>query len=99
VEEVVNKTLVTSGVYERYFESGGKTYHHILSTKTGYPVENDLSSVTIIGDDSAAADALATTLFALGSDGGSSLLRKHFSDFSAIFIFRDGTIERVEALR
>ncbi|MDR2181659.1 MAG: FAD:protein FMN transferase, partial [Treponema sp.] len=47
VLSVRNTSVVTSGVYERFFEADGKRYHHILDTAGGYPVENDLLSVTI----------------------------------------------------
>ena len=59
---VRDKTLVTSGVYERRIEVDGKTYHHILDTKTGWPVETDLDAVTLIADKgrSGDIDALST---------------------------------------
>ncbi|GMO27122.1 MAG: hypothetical protein Ta2B_07730 [Termitinemataceae bacterium] len=56
--EAVSGTLVTSGIYERFFESNGKRYHHILSSATGYPVENDLASVTIINKNTSRRAAL-----------------------------------------
>jgi thiamine biosynthesis lipoprotein len=64
------KAVVTSGIYERYFEQDGKRYHHILDTTTGYPVENGLISVSIVADNSTDADALSTTIFALGLEKG-----------------------------
>ena len=63
-----DKSVVTSGIYERYFESDGRLYHHILSPTTGYPVDNDLSSITIISDSSLMGDYLSTYLFILGSE-------------------------------
>lgn len=69
-----NKSIVTSGVYERYFEKDGKKYHHILSPFTGYPVENSLVSTTIISDKSIDGDALSTTIFALGIEDGLKLI-------------------------
>ncbi|WP_026043626.1 FAD:protein FMN transferase [Treponema primitia] len=88
IAEVENKTLVTSGVYERFFESDGKRYHHILSTRDGYPVDQGLLSVTIIGQSSIDADALSTTLFALGYEKGSILLES-LDNTEVIFVFAD----------
>ncbi|MBO4432698.1 MAG: FAD:protein FMN transferase, partial [Clostridia bacterium] len=48
-----NKSVSTSGVYERYFKKDGRLYHHILDTATGYPAETDLLSASVIGDTSA----------------------------------------------
>jgi thiamine biosynthesis lipoprotein len=87
------KTLVTSGVYERFFEEDGTRYHHILSTETVYPVQNDIDSVTIITDKSMDADALSTTLFALGYEEGIALLNNMERGTDAIFIFRNGAIK------
>ncbi|MDR3301261.1 MAG: FAD:protein FMN transferase [Spirochaetaceae bacterium] len=89
--EVRNKTLVTSGTYERFFEEGGVRYHHILSSETGFPVQNGLLSVTIVGDSSMDADALSTTVFALGWEKGNALLTG-IPGTEAIFIFDDGSV-------
>jgi thiamine biosynthesis lipoprotein len=91
VAEVAGKTLVTSGVYERFFESGGRRYHHILSTRTGYPADTGLLSVTVISGNSMDADALSTSLFALGYDAGRALAESMEST-EAIFIFTDRSI-------
>lgn len=72
--EVEDKSIVTSGPYERYFEEDGVRYHHILDPSTGYPVENGLSGVSIISDYSIDGDALSTAVFALGLDDGLKLL-------------------------
>lgn len=68
-------TVVTSGVYERFFEQDGKRYHHILDTRTGRPVESEIVSVTVIAPSSIDADGLSTTLFALGRERGLALVR------------------------
>jgi thiamine biosynthesis lipoprotein len=90
--EVRNKTLVTSGVYERFLETGGRRYHHILSSQDGYPVENGLISVTIIADRSIDADGLSTGVFAMGYERGSALIES-LSDVEAIFVFDDNTVK------
>jgi FAD:protein FMN transferase len=76
VASLVDKTMVTSGVYERYFMQDGKRYHHILDTKTGYPVDNGLMSVTVITPKSFDADGFTTTIFALGRVRGMALARE-----------------------
>ena len=73
IASLVDKTMVTSGIYERYFDQDGVRYHHILDTKTGYPVQNGLTSVTVIADKSFDADGVTTMLFALGREKGMAL--------------------------
>jgi thiamine biosynthesis lipoprotein len=68
-------TVVTSGVYERYFIQDGKRYHHILDTKTGYPAQSGLLSSTIVTDSSIAADALSTISFILGEEKFNALMK------------------------
>lgn len=63
-----NTCIVTSGSYERFFESGGKTYHHIIDPRTGVNPANDILSVTVISSDGTMADALSTAFFVLGRD-------------------------------
>ena len=85
------QTVVTSGAYERFFETDGERYHHILSTVTGYPVKNGLLSVTVIASDSTDADALSTSLFALGYEKGIKLLDS-FHETEAVFVFEDNSV-------
>jgi thiamine biosynthesis lipoprotein len=91
VLRVTNRSVVTSGVYERYFEAGGRRYHHILSTQDGYPVENGLLSVTIVAERSIDADALSTACFALGLERGLALVES-LPDTEAIFVGRDRSV-------
>lgn len=86
-----NKSIVTSGTYQRYFESEGSMYHHILDPHTGYPCENNLRSVTIITNSSLTADALSTTCFLLGYDKGLRLVDQ-LDNVDAVFITDDNAI-------
>lgn len=71
---VANQASVTSGKYERFFEENGTRYHHLLDPATGYPIENNLASVTIVHNKSIIADALSTTIFMLGLEKGMALV-------------------------
>lgn len=66
--ECSDLSVVTSGLYERYFEREGRRYHHILDPKTGYPVETDLLSASIASRSSLDGDVFATWMFLLGHD-------------------------------
>ncbi len=85
---VKDRSVVTSGIYERCFEQGGIRYHHILDTETGYPYDNGLLSVSIICEDSTDGDALSTTCFALGLTQGMKLVES-LEQTEAIFITSD----------
>lgn len=67
---VADMSVVSSGIYERFFEEDGKLYHHILNPSTGYSYDNDLIAVTIISTNSIDGDALSTTCFSLGKEKG-----------------------------
>jgi thiamine biosynthesis lipoprotein len=73
---VLQKTdvsIITSGDYERYFMEGGKRYSHLFDPATGYPA-TDLTSVTVIADEAAFGDAVATAVFVMGRDEGYDFL-------------------------
>jgi thiamine biosynthesis lipoprotein len=92
VLQVRGQSVVTSGVYERYFEKNGRRYHHILSTTDGYPSDAGLLSVTVTADSSADADALSTALFCLGYEKGSALLDS-VPGAGAVFVFKDRSVK------
>lgn len=73
-----NTSVVSSGGYERFFEFEGKTYHHILDPKTGYPAESGVLSVTVIGKDGALCDALSTGLYVSGAKSAAELIPDGF---------------------
>lgn len=86
--KVKNSSVVSSGVYQRYFKKDDKLYHHILNPVTGYPYDNNLLGVTIVCDSSADADGLSTTCFALGYKRGMELINKT-PGAEAVFITDD----------
>lgn len=92
ISELKDCSMVSSGIYERYFyDTNGTFYHHILDAKTGYPCNTDLTQVTIISKDSATGDALSTACFALGLKKGMALIHS-LKDIYAVFITSDGEL-------
>ncbi|MDT2848697.1 FAD:protein FMN transferase [Vagococcus carniphilus] len=61
--KVRDKSVVTSGVYERVLTKDGQIYHHIINPNTGYPVETDVLSLTILSDKSVEGEIWTTRLF------------------------------------
>ena len=85
---VKDQTVVTSGIYERYFTLDDTCYHHILDTDSGYPYDNGLLSVSVICNSSADGDGLSTTCFALGLEKGMELIES-LEQTEAVFITAD----------
>lgn len=90
--------VVTSGGYQRYFTGpDGTVYQHILDPKTGYPVQSDLLSASVIlprsGDELAGtrADAYSTALYVMGESGAADFWRSH-RDFDMVLVTTDGRV-------
>jgi thiamine biosynthesis lipoprotein len=88
IVELNDTSLVTSGPYERFLELEGELYHHILDTTTGFPVESDFTSVSIITQSSFLADALSTSVYALGYEKGMDLINS-LDGVQAVFLTED----------
>lgn len=99
VLSIADKAVITSGGYERYFEQDGKTYHHIIDPRTGYPADNGLTSVTIISDDGTLADGLSTSLFIMGKDKAIEFWKAHSDEFDTILLTDDGKLYITEGLQ
>ena len=87
---VREESVVTSGVYERFFVENGVTYSHLLDPATGLPLQTGLLAVSVVGPCSARCDALSTVCFALGAEDGIALIDS-LDGYEAIFIQADGT--------
>ncbi len=82
-----DKGIVTSGNYRKYIEKDGVRYSHSIDPKTGYPVEHNLLSATVIADNASWADCLATICMLVGKEKASELLENQ--DVEAYFIYVD----------
>ena len=85
-----NTNIITSGAYQRYFESDGKIYHHIISPFNGNPAESDIASATVISEDGTLADALSTAIFVLGSEKGIEIAKNYGVEI--VLIKTDGSV-------
>lgn len=84
--EITDKAVITSGSYERYFKgSDGKEYCHIIDPENGYPVKNDIMSVTVIGESGIICDALSTALFIYGKENALEYW-KEYKNFDMIIV-------------
>ncbi|MDR1405790.1 MAG: FAD:protein FMN transferase [Prevotellaceae bacterium] len=77
VVSLTDKALATSGNYRRYYEEDGKKYAHTIHPATGYPVEHNLLSATVLAGDCMTADAYATAFMVVGLEGAKQLLAAH----------------------
>lgn len=91
-------SIVSSGIYERYFKQDGKIYHHILDPSTGYPFDNGLVAVTIVSFSSTDGDALSTTCFALGLEKGIEFVES-LDNVYAVFITEDEELHYSEGFK
>ncbi|MCR5605374.1 MAG: FAD:protein FMN transferase [Treponema sp.] len=98
VLKVEENSVVTSGVYERFFIQDKVRYHHILSPKTGRPADSGLMSTTIVCKSSTDADALSTSIFILGLEDGFTLLEK-MNIAAGIFITNDRNVYATSDLK
>lgn len=94
VVNLSDKSLVTSGNYERYYTVNGKRYNHIINEETLFPSEY-FASVSIICEDSGNADVLSTAVFCMPFEQGKEFIDS-MPDTEAMWVFNDGEIEYSE---
>ena len=88
-----DKGIVTSGNYRKYIEKDGIRYSHSIDPKTGYPVEQNLLSATVIADNASWADCLATICMLVGKEKASKLLEDQDVEAYFIYVDNDGSIQ------
>ncbi|WP_088810949.1 MULTISPECIES: FAD:protein FMN transferase [unclassified Listeria] len=93
-----NKSIVTSGIYERYLEVDGKKYHHLFDPKTGYPFDNDIAGVSIISKKSITGDGLSSAAFSKGIKEGLKFIESH-DGVEAIFVSKDKKVYITSGLK
>lgn len=91
-------SVVTAGAYERFFEEDGEIWHHIFDTKTGYPTNKDIKSVTIISKNSTLADVYSTTLFAMGFSEAIEFLESN-NEIDALIIDKNNNVYITENIK
>lgn len=92
VQTVLNVTdiaMATSGNYRRFYYKDGKKFAHTIDPATGYPVQHNILSATVLAKTCATADAYATSFMVLGLDGARKVLERH-PELMAYFIYDDG---------
>lgn len=88
--------ISTSGNYERYVEIDGTRYHHIIDPYTGYPVDNEITSVTILSENGLLSDALSTACYVLGVDAGMTLAESYGAE--ALFVDEEGYLYMTDGM-
>ncbi|MBA4322219.1 MAG: thiamine biosynthesis protein ApbE [Odoribacter sp.] len=88
VIKIKDKALATSGNYRKFYVEDGVKYSHTIDPKTGYPARNTLLSATIISDDCASADGIATACMVMGKDKAIEFFRKN-PELDAFLVYSD----------
>ena len=91
LQDVINVTdiaMATSGNYRNFYYKNGKKYAHTIDPKTGYPVQHNILSATVLAKNCATADSYATSFMVMGLDGARKVLEKH-PELDAYLIYSD----------
>lgn len=88
VLNVTDMAMATSGNYRNFYYKNGKKYAHTIDPKTGYPVQHNILSATVLAKNCATADAYATSFMVLGLEGAQKILQQH-PELMAYLIYAD----------
>ena len=91
VAEVADMAIVTTSIYDRYFEHEGKVYHSVIDPSTGYPTDNGMVSVTVFAPNGWYADALSRACLVLGPQRGLELIHA-VENVEAVFVMDSGEV-------
>lgn len=97
VLEIVDKAVVTSGGYQRFFEQDGEIYWHIIDPAAGQPARSGLASVTVVAEEGTLCDGLSTALFVMGADRAAEFWRET-GDFDFVLLDEEGGVTITEGL-
>ncbi|WP_177603796.1 FAD:protein FMN transferase [uncultured Phocaeicola sp.] len=86
VLKLTNVGLATSGNYRNFYYKGGKKYAHTIDPRTGYPIQHNILSATVVAPNCATADAYATSFMVLGLDSAKQICNAH-PELDAYFIY------------
>ncbi|MBK9338263.1 MAG: FAD:protein FMN transferase [Lewinellaceae bacterium] len=87
------KALATSGSYRKFVERDGKKFSHAIDPRTGYPIEHNLLSVSVVADDCATADAYATAFLVMGIEKSKEIARRAGVKFYGIYANTAGNLQ------
>ena len=96
---LIDEAVATSGGYEQFFSFQGKNYSHLIDPRKGYPVDNNLVSVSVIVKNCTTADSLATTFFILGLEGVKEYLSRVPSTMKVFIVSLENGEERIHIFK
>jgi thiamine biosynthesis lipoprotein len=90
--DLVDSAVATSGDYRNFFEFEGKRYSHTIDPRTGRPISNEITSVSVFADDCMTADGWATAIGVMGSDAGIAMANRLGLGVRIVERSSDGTL-------
>jgi len=93
-----DKAIATSGNYEQFFKVSDRVYSHLIDPRTGFPIENNILSVSVVADNCTLADALSTAFFIMGLDKTKEFLLKNNFNIKVFIIIREDNKDKLISL-